>query len=226
MMVLASLAHTNVAKNTGGACGRRNGALHRPLGKAARSPYHKPMDPNDPAAAVPPSPALAPIPTGEETAPAPYFSELTPLAEGYRTVLRVQLIFLWLPILIGAAVLLKAFDQLPFRGALIGALAGLALFTILFLPARRFQRWGYQLRKDRLRVVRGYWFHVDTIVPFVRVQHIDVSQGPVERLCNVATLTIHTAGTHNSVVHLPGLEPELAAAMRDAIRARIRSDAE
>lgn len=177
------------------------------------------MDLIDPAPAAPPSA----LPHDSDSDKA---GTLTPLARGYQTVLRVQVILLWLPLLIGAAVLLFAFDELPMRGALFGALAGLALFSILFLPTRRYQRWGFQLHSDRLRVVRGYWFHVDTLVPFVRVQHIDVSQGPIERLAGVATLTIHTAGTHNSVVDLPGLEPDLAAAMRDAIRAHIRSDAE
>ncbi|MBN9788815.1 hypothetical protein DMP17_09430 [Pseudonocardia sp. TMWB2A] len=151
---------------------------------------------------------------------------LTPLAPGYRTVIRIQMILTFLPLAVGASVLAFFFDDLPWRGPLLGAFVGLLLAGVLLLPARRFARWGYQLDAERLRVVRGYWFHVDTIVPFVRVQHIDVSQGPVERLCGVSTLTVHTAGTLNSVVDLPGLDPERAAAMRDAIRDRIRSDNE
>lgn len=149
---------------------------------------------------------------------------LTPLAPAYRNVLRIRSILLWVPLLIMLGVLAYAFDEIPYRGAIFGALAGFALFTILWFPSRRYRNWGYQLRPDRLRVVRGYLFHVDTIVPFVRVQHIDVSQGPLERIFNVATLTVHTAGTHNSVVDLPGLLPNDANAMRDAIRAEIRSD--
>ncbi len=152
--------------------------------------------------------------------------DLTPLAPGFRNVLRIQIILTWVPLLIGAMILATAFDAFPWRGVMLAALACLAAFTVIFLPQRRYRRWGYQLTADQLRVVRGYWFHVDTIVPFVRVQHIDVSQGPVERLCGVATLTVHTAGTHNSVVELPGLPPQDADAMRDAIRAHIRSDAE
>lgn len=151
---------------------------------------------------------------------------LTPLASGYRTVIRIQMILTFLPLAVGASVLAFIFNDFPWRGPLLGAFVGLLLASVLLMPARRFARWGYQLDAERLRVVRGYWFHVDTIVPFVRVQHIDVSQGPVERLCGVSTLTVHTAGTFNSVVDLPGLEPERAAAMRDAIRDRIRSDNE
>lgn len=191
-----------------------------------------------PDAETPPPPAATPI-AGPPIAEAPIVEApiagtpllpdedaLTPLAPGYRTVIRIQMILTFLPLLIGAGVAAFIFDDWPWRGPALGAFAGLLLAGILLLPSRRFARWGYQLDAERLRVVRGYWFHVDTIVPFVRVQHIDVSQGPVERLCGVSTLTVHTAGTHNSVVDLPGLEPDRAAAMRDAIRDRIRSDNE
>ena len=77
---------------------------------------------------------------------------------------------------------------------------------------------------DNLQVVRGWLFHVDTVVPLVRVQHIDVTRGPLEKMFGVATLVVHTAGTHNSIVTLPGLAPERAAAIRDIIREHVRTD--
>jgi membrane protein YdbS with pleckstrin-like domain len=75
-----------------------------------------------------------------------------------------------------------------------------------------------------LQAVRGWLIHVDTIVPFVRVQHIDVTRGPLEKMFGTATLVIHTAGTHNNVVVVPGLAPERADALRAMIRATIKSD--
>ena len=77
-----------------------------------------------------------------------------------------------------------------------------------------------------LQVVRGWLFHTDTIVPLVRVQHIDVTRGPLDKLFGTATLVVHTAGTHNSIVTLPGLSPGKASAIRDEIRQHIRSDFE
>ena len=196
---------------------------HAPLDFALVYFYNTVMT-ESPDAETPPAPALSTLPGVPLEAGRGEI--LTPLAPGYRSVIRIQMILTALPLLVGAGVLALVLDDWPWRGPAVGALAGLLLAGILLLPSRRFARWGYQLDGDRLRVVRGYWFHVDTIVPFVRVQHIDVSQGPVERLCGVSTLTVHTAGTHNSVVDLPGLEPDRAAAMRDAIRDRIRSDNE
>jgi membrane protein YdbS with pleckstrin-like domain len=72
--------------------------------------------------------------------------------------------------------------------------------------------------------VRGWLFHTDTIVPFVRVQHLDVKRGPLDKMFGTATLVVHTAGTHNSIVTVPGLSPARAAEIRDVIREHVRTD--
>ena len=59
-----------------------------------------------------------------------------------------------------------------------------------------------------------------------RVQHIDVTRGPLDKMFGTASLVVHTAGTHNSIVILPGLAPEKASDIRDEIRRHIRSDFE
>jgi membrane protein YdbS with pleckstrin-like domain len=47
------------------------------------------------------------------------------------------------------------------------------------------------------------------------VQHTDVSQGPLQRRYGLATLTVHTAGTENAQVQLPGLPHDVALSIRD-----------
>jgi membrane protein YdbS with pleckstrin-like domain len=73
-------------------------------------------------------------------------------------------------------------------------------------------------------VVRGWLFHTDTVVPLVRVQHIDVTRGPLDKMFGTASLVVHTAGTHNSIVTVPGLAPDRAAEIRDIIREQVRTD--
>ena len=97
-------------------------------------------------------------------------------------------------------------------------------YALIRVPLRRYHARGYSLEQERLRVVRGVIFRADTVVPFGRVQHIDVGQGPLERAYGLATLTVHTAGTHNASVSLPGLRHEEATAIRERIRAAIRRD--
>ncbi len=124
-----------------------------------------------------------------------------------------------------AAVVADAASPLP-TGIIVGPVVVLGLIWLWRMPHRRFLARGYSLDGDRLRVVRGILFRSDTVVPFGRVQHIDVDRGPLERFFGLATITLHTAGTHNASVKLPGLLHETALAMRDAIRAHIKREAQ
>jgi hypothetical protein len=108
---------------------------------------------------------------------------------------------------------------------LASAAAALLLIPLaLLMPRLRYRSWGYELGDDELHVQHGRWIRVRTVVPFGRVQHIDVTQGPLERRFGLGTLVLHTAGTRTSSVGLPGLAHEEAERMRDLIRGKIRQD--
>lgn len=109
-----------------------------------------------------------------------------------------------------------------------GLLLGVALLALLYLavlaPPRRFRAWGYGMDSEELQVRRGVWVRVHTLVPLDNVQHIDVSQGPLERAFGICSLVLHTAGTLHSQIVLPGLARGTAEQMRDEIRGRIREE--
>ncbi|MEZ5707931.1 MAG: PH domain-containing protein [Blastomonas sp.] len=151
---------------------------------------------------------------------------LTPTEHGHRNVIRIATALAMLPFAIAAVIVdLALAEQGHIRtGMVMVPVLLFCLLAIVALPRRKWRRWGYDMGEDRLRIVRGYLFHTDTIVPFARLQHIDVARGPVERACGVARLIVHTAGTHNATVTLPGLTPETAEAMRETMRAHIRRD--
>lgn len=153
--------------------------------------------------------------------------DLQPVEPAYRNALRVRAAVFWVPLLIAALV----FDGIavsgtPFSGLLPALIGLIGLSAIIVPPDRIYRRLGYAIDGRLLRTVRGWLFHTDTVVPFVRVQHIDVTRGPFDKMFGIATLIVHTAGTHNSIVSLPGLTPERAAEIREAIRSEIRADAE
>ena len=149
-------------------------------------------------------------------------SALTSLNPAHVSVSRIATGFGLLPFLIGAGILEVA-QLLPPGSFIVPALL-LYAYIAFVIPARRYRYWGYDMGTDRLRVVRGYMYHRDVVVPFGRIQHIDVDQGPVQRRYDLATLTVHTAGNQNSTVSLPGLLHADALAMRETIRAAIRQD--
>lgn len=156
---------------------------------------------------------------------APEEAGLLPVERGYIQVLRIRTLLSWIPLIVGALVVdATLLDASVLRGGLSVGVPLLALVTAAIAPSRVWMRLGYRLTPTLLQVVRGWLFHTDTIVPFVRVQHIDVTRGPLDKMFGTATLVVHTAGTHNSIVTLPGLAPDRAAEIREIIRGHIRSD--
>ena len=149
-------------------------------------------------------------------------TDLTPIDPAYKTILRIQAAIASLVALVVATVPSLAIEGW-WKYAAVPALLIVGVLMIR-LPHRRWVSRGYSLAEERLRTVKGVLFHSDTVVPFGRVQHIDVDQGPLERAFGLATLTVHTAGSHNASVHVPGLRHETAVEIRETIRVAIRRD--
>ena len=112
------------------------------------------------------------------------------------------------------------------QGIATGLTAFALILLILIFPIRRVASIRYHISEDHIRIRRGFLFTVDTIVPFVRVQHIDVRQGPLERALGLSRLSVYTSGVVNLTVTLPGLEADLADAMRETIHRHILTDFE
>ena len=152
-------------------------------------------------------------------------SPLLAVEPGYKNVLRGRQLVTWLVLWAAAT----AADQLLLTESAVYGLPStvvpiLALISLTTAPQRIYSRLRYRLTDRFLQVMRGWLFHTDTIVPLVRVQHLDVTRGPLDKLFGTATLVVHTAGTHNSIVTLPGLAPARAAEIRDIIREHVRTD--
>lgn len=148
------------------------------------------------------------------------------LSPSYQKVLRVRGLIAGAALL-AVAVAIEALilreTSLPTGILLIAALLVAAVLALV-IPPRRYGAWSYDESEDELHVAHGIWLRSLTVMPYGRVQHIDVAQGPLERRYGVGTLILHAAGTHSSAVTLPGLDMPEAERMRDAIRGKIRQD--
>ncbi|HEY9092002.1 PH domain-containing protein [Parasphingorhabdus sp.] len=167
-----------------------------------------------------------PLARMEEDSARAYNQGLTPLHPPQKSLLKLSIASLSVLLIIAAIVaefvIGEALSLAP--GTIIGPATAIAFFLFVMLPGRIYRRWGYDMGDEQLRILRGYLWRTDTIVPFNRIQHIDVSQGPLQRMFGLSTLIVHTAGTHNSIVTLPGLSTPDAEAMRDTIKDHIRQD--
>lgn len=82
-------------------------------------------------------------------------------------------------------------------------------------PPRLYRSWGYRIDDRVLETRSGLLFQVTRLLPLTRIQHVDLQRGPLERTFGLASLVLHTAGTHEATIRIPGLEAVEAVELRD-----------
>ena len=110
-----------------------------------------------------------------------------------------------------------------------GILSGVAIvggiLVTLIVPRLQYRYWRYELQNEELHVHHGVLTRVRTVVPLRRVQHLDVSQGLLEREFDLGRFIVHTAGTRASTVEIPGLHIDEANRLHDTVKAFVVEDA-
>ena len=101
---------------------------------------------------------------------------------------------------------------------------GLSWLTYAW-PPLHYQHVSYTLDDEGIEIRSGVWWRQVTNVPRSRVQHIDVSQGPLERRYGLGRLVLFTAGTSHSRVELDGLSHEMAFWLRNHLLPKGSDDA-
>jgi uncharacterized protein len=127
-------------------------------------------------------------------------------------VLALVYVPLLIAALVGALVLARpAGWAIPAAVALLGAWSWA-------VELGRYRAWGYAERAEDLIVRRGVLFRRLSVVPYGRMQFIDVTAGPVDRLFKLATVQLHTAAAATDA-RIPGLAREEANRLRDRLAA-------
>jgi uncharacterized protein len=135
-----------------------------------------------------------------------------------RQLLRLRRLEVGVPALV-VAVLLAVAGATSDGSAVAYGFAGGALVVgalLWILVGRRYRSWGYAEREDDLLVRRGVMFTRLSVVPYGRMQFIDVTAGPLERAFRLATVRLHTAAAATDA-RIPGLERDEAARLRDRL---------
>ncbi|MEU9339317.1 PH domain-containing protein [Streptomyces sp. NPDC048290] len=112
-------------------------------------------------------------------------------------------------------------------GLLPGLLAGPAWAAFALLPLallvwgwvmleRNWRSWRYAERADDLLISRGVLWRETTVVPYGRMQLVEVTSGPVERHFGLASVQLHTAAAASDA-RIPGLDPAEAERLRDRL---------
>lgn len=94
-----------------------------------------------------------------------------------------------------------------------GLLTGYSL-VIAYLQYARF---GYQLREKDLIIESGVIWRSRRCVPRARLQHVDIDSGPIDRALGIVEVRLYVAGGFGAVAELPGLAPEAAEQLKEAL---------
>lgn len=84
-------------------------------------------------------------------------------------------------------------------------------------PTLRYRAWRWGVEPDRIVIQRGVLWRTRSLVPRVRIQHVDTRSSPLQRWLGLNTLVIYTAGTRGADVAIPGLAAAEAERLRDEL---------
>jgi uncharacterized protein len=137
------------------------------------------------------------------------------LAHNARWRWRIQQVLFWLVVLVVALIVAGQVDvgwvstlsKLPLVGLVLGT---------AFVPELRWRRWRWEVREHEIDIRRGTVAVTRTLVPMLRVQHVDTKRDLLQQLLGLATVVFHTAAGANEI---PALTVFEAGVVRDRIAA-------
>ncbi len=160
-----------------------------------------------------------PTPDRLDDAFAPPGEAWNPVSPKLATARRITLMLVMVPILLVLLALALAVGEVRILALVGAAIALVATVWLWWLIGRRVRSFGYAERSDDLLVTSGIMFRRLVVVPYGRMQLVDITAGPIDRSLGVTTVQLHTAAASTDAT-IPGLPPAEAAGLRDRLAAR------
>ncbi|MCQ6559571.1 PH domain-containing protein [Paenibacillus mendelii] len=89
-----------------------------------------------------------------------------------------------------------------------------AYLEVNLMPRLRYKQWRYAITEHEIELQHGIYFRKRTLIPMIRVQHVDSKQGPILRAFGLATVTFSTAAGSHEI-------PALTEGRADEVRRQI-----
>ena len=109
----------------------------------------------------------------------------------------------------------KAYPLPPYL--VTGSLVALLIVLAFILPSMQYRRWRYAIRKDDVLINYGLVWRVRRCIPRLRIQHVDISSGPFQRMLGIVSLNLYTAGVVGVVGNIPGITAPQAERIREQL---------
>ncbi len=149
------------------------------------------------------------------------------LSSGFLWVMVLRSNIFYLILSIGAGIITFVNNELGYTIWLY-ILIGWFVFWIFIniLIPFKFRKKGYAVRERDIIYKSGLWWRKKIIIPFNRIQHCEVQQGPFSKIFGLRSLTVFTAGGGNSDLKIAGIPENQAEDLKEFILSKITSEHE
>lgn len=159
--------------------------------------------------------------------------EYKELNKDYLTASMIKTLVLWLVIglILSASIVMNnsdpEFNEVvgPYLNYILAGIGAIALFSFALTYFGFFKK-GYAVRERDISYKTGLFWKSKTLIPFNRIQHSEVKQGPFERLFGLSSLRVFTAGGSSSDLSIKGLKQQEANHLKQFIIKKTSSDEE
>jgi membrane protein YdbS with pleckstrin-like domain len=154
--------------------------------------------------------------------------EFKGLEKNYLTVMYLNrlITIVILAILFAVSLVFIPLDINPWITGSAGAVLLLLFLLILIITPNAFKVKAYAIRSRDILYRSGLIFRTTTVLPFNRVQHVELKTGPVDRMFGLSRLKVYTAGGSQSDLTIPGLESSTSKNLKELIITKTASDEE
>ena len=166
------------------------------------------------------------LPIDAEALPKVEKVDFKPIEKKYLNVSLITSTLLWLVLIVGYLAIAHFSEMEKTLVAYLSGSGGfllLGLINITFIVLG-FKKKKYALRQRDIIYTKGLLWHTRTSIPFNRIQHAELKQGPLERMYGLHSSKVYTAGGQSSDLVIPGLKEETALAIKDFILGKTTSD--
>lgn len=154
-------------------------------------------------------------------------AEFHGIEKKYLSVSQISSGIFFIVLIIGACCIIFFSDEIEagiFEFSIsLGPILLLWLFRFFYLN-KAFKKKKYSLREKDIIYSRGLLWQTRTSIPFNRIQHAEVKQGPIERIFKLHSLKVYTAGGDSSDLVIPGLTEENASRIKEFIMGKTALD--
>lgn len=137
-----------------------------------------------------------------------------------RNVLGIWLLQAFLPVLVLSALVSWPIGEFTSLSIFTGFAVLFTLLSVLAVTYTfyRFRAWSFEMKEDHLYLEHGVFRKVYSMVPYVRIQHVDTQRDVLDRFFGLSKVVVYTAGSRGADVTVPGLVPADADEMQRKLR--------